>query len=91
MSFTWSIALGWLVVAIWAYLLLGRGFFWRARVAPPAPEPAHYPRVLAVIPARNEAEGVGRAVSSLLDQDYPGEFAIVLVDDHSHPLFIARV
>lgn len=78
------VALGGLVVAIWAYLLVGRGFFWSTRLATPAPEPARYPRVVAVIPARNEAEGVGRAVASLLDQDYPGDFSIVLVDDHSH-------
>jgi len=78
------VALGGLVAAIWAYLLLGRGFFWSTRLAAPAPEPAHYPRVVAVIPARNEAEGVGRAVASLLDQDYPGDFSIVLVDDHSN-------
>ena len=79
-----AVALGSLVVAIWGYLLLARGFFWCASVAPPAPLPPHFPRVVAVIPARNEAEGVGRAVSSLLDQDYPGDFAIVLVDDHSN-------
>jgi len=78
------VALGGLVTAIWVYLLLGRGFFWNTRLAPTAPEPAHFPRVVAVIPARNEAEGVGRAVASLLDQDYPGDFSIVLVDDHSH-------
>lgn len=78
------IALGALVAAIWAYLLLGRGFFWSTILADPAPEPVHYPRVVAVIPARNEAEGVGKCVTSLLDQDYPGDFAIVLVDDHSN-------
>jgi hopene-associated glycosyltransferase HpnB len=78
------VALGGLVAAIWAYLLLGRGFFGSTRLAAPTPEPAHYPRVVAVIPARNEAEGVGRAVASLLDQDYPGDFSIVLVDDHSN-------
>lgn len=84
MSVTWTLALGGLVVAIWVYLLLGRGLFWLARVAPPAPAPARCPRVVAVIPARNEAAAVGRAVASLLDQDYPGEFSIVVVDDHSH-------
>lgn len=76
--------LGGLVVAIWAYLLLARGFFWQASVPASAPLPSRYPSVVAVIPARNEAEGVGRAVSSLLDQDYPGDFSIVVVDDHSN-------
>ena len=78
------VVLGALVAAIWAYLLLGRGFFWGTSLAAPAPEPTRYPSVVAVIPARNEAESVGRAVASLLDQDYPGAFSIVLVDDHSH-------
>jgi hopene-associated glycosyltransferase HpnB len=76
--------LGWLTVVIWAYLLVARGFFWFARVAPSAPPPPRYPSIVAVIPARNEAEGIGRAVTSLLDQDYPGNFSIVVVDDHSH-------
>ncbi|HEY1503193.1 MAG TPA: glycosyltransferase [Stellaceae bacterium] len=78
-----AIAFGGLVAVIWAYLLLVRGFFWSTRLAASAPAPARYPQVVAVIPARNEAEGIGRAVASLLDQDYPGELSIVLVDDHS--------
>lgn len=77
-------ALGALAVAIWAYLLLGRGFFWRVQVpAPIGATPRRWPGIVAVIPARNEAESVGPAIASLLDQDYPGEFSIVLVDDHS--------
>jgi hopene-associated glycosyltransferase HpnB len=78
------VAIAGLVAAIWAYLLLGRGFFWSTSLPKPSPELAHYPSIVAVIPARNEAEGVGRCVASLLDQDYPGDFAIVLVDDHSN-------
>lgn len=75
---------GWAALAIWVYLLLGRGVFWRMREDRPkisVPSPA--PRVTAVIPARNEAAVVGRAVSSLVEQQYPGEFRIVVVDDHS--------
>lgn len=69
----------------WAGLLLFRGDFWRAdqRLDDGAPEPARRPDVVAVVPARNEAAGVGRAVSSLLGQDYPGRFSVVLVDDNS--------
>ncbi len=37
----------------------------------------------AVIPARNEAEMLPMTLRSLLTQSYPGEFSIVLVDDHS--------
>ncbi|HEY1490135.1 MAG TPA: glycosyltransferase, partial [Verrucomicrobiae bacterium] len=38
---------------------------------------------MAVVPARNEAETIGRAVAGLVLQDYPGEFSVVVVDDHS--------
>src|ERR1700722_17951869 len=41
------------------------------------------PSVIVVIPARNEAEGVGECVGSLLQQDYRGLRAVVLVDDES--------
>ena len=45
--------------------------------------PVHWPRVTAVIPARNEAEGIAESIGSLARQDYPGAFSIVLVDDDS--------
>lgn len=41
------------------------------------------PPVVAVVPARNEADVVGDAVGSLLRQTYPGPFHVVLVDDAS--------
>ena len=68
---------------IWLYLLLGRGGFWRERVLPPAPEPQRWPSIMALVPARNEAPYVGRALTSLLRQDYPGNFSVILIDDHS--------
>ena len=69
---------------IWIYLLLGRGGFWRLRDAPPEGAlPPVAPGVVAVIPARNEALLVARAVGSLARQRYPGEFHMVLVDDDS--------
>jgi hopene-associated glycosyltransferase HpnB len=71
-------------LAIWIYLLLGRGGFWRMRDASPQGTlPAVAPVVAAVIPARNEALVVGRAIGSLARQRYPGEFHMVLVDDDS--------
>ena len=48
----------------------------------PAPPPT-WPSVVAVVPARNEADVIARTVGSLLAQDYPGPFRIVLVDDQS--------
>jgi len=77
------VALATLSLAIWLYLLLFRGFFWLARLPAPVAPPARWPSVVAVVPARNEAAVVGEAVSSLLAQDYPGRFSVVLVDDHS--------
>ncbi len=44
---------------------------------------AEWPRVIAIVPARNEAETIARAVDSLVKQEYAGEFRIVVVDDHS--------
>src|SRR5271157_180695 len=71
-------------LAVWLYLLLGRGGFWRMPDAPPeAALPAPAPSVVAVIPARNEVLLVARAVGSLARQAYPGEFHMVLVDDDS--------
>ncbi len=74
-----------LAFAVWLYLAFGRGGFWlgaeRDDFDPPSP--AQTPEVTAVIPARNEAEGVGACVESLLRQDYQGLRAVVLVDDDS--------
>jgi hopene-associated glycosyltransferase HpnB len=74
-----------MVLAIWAYLLVARGGFWliarRDHDAPSGDGPR--PSVIAVIPARDEAEGVGETIASLLRQDYAGEFSVVLVDDQS--------
>jgi hopene-associated glycosyltransferase HpnB len=70
---------------IWLYLLLGRGGFWLARErddAVPA-APSRWPSVTAVVPARNEAECIAESIGSLARQDYPGRFAVVLVDDDS--------
>jgi len=71
--------------AIWVYLLIARGGFWLARERNDgnAPAPAVWPSVTAVVPARDEADVVARTVGSLLKQDYPGPFRIVLVDDQS--------
>jgi hopene-associated glycosyltransferase HpnB len=70
----------------WVYLLAFRGGFWLARERddrdePPAP--ARWPSVTAVVPARNEADVIARSIGSLVAQDYPGDFRIILVDDDS--------
>ena len=66
-------------------LLVARGKFWDAsadRLAEPASEPGA-PDVHAVVPARNEADVLGRTLAALLAQRYPGRFTATLVDDRS--------
>jgi len=74
-----------LALGVWVYLAVGRGAFWRCAERDDAtPEaPAAWPRVAVVIPARDEAEGIGACVESLIGQDYPGPFKVVVVDDNS--------
>ncbi|MDE2162466.1 MAG: glycosyltransferase [Alphaproteobacteria bacterium] len=75
-----------LSLAIWLVLLLGRGFFWRARERDDRDtpvEPVRWPSVVAVVPARNEADVIARSIGSLLAQDYAGAFRVILVDDQS--------
>jgi hopene-associated glycosyltransferase HpnB len=73
-----------LTVAAWAYLALARGDFWRTHERDVnTPAPASWPSVTAIVPARDEADSIAGSIGSLLDQDYPGEFTIVLVDDES--------
>jgi len=109
-------AISFFSLAIWAYLLFGRGWFWLCRERdvhtnprdpPPLPAPARgagaplktadsieipvaptnepvaWPSVAAIIPARDEAETIALSVGSLLAQDYPGPFSVVVVDDQS--------
>jgi hopene-associated glycosyltransferase HpnB len=88
-----SVLLAGIALAIWLYLLLGHGGFWlcRERDDGTPPKPAVWPKVAAVVPARNEADGIARSIGSLLTQDYPA-LSVVLVDDDSndHTGTIAR-
>lgn len=70
---------------IWVYLFTGRGRFWQVPKAVNEPKVLlmSSPRVAVVVPARNEADVVGQAVRSLLEQDYSGQVQIFVVDDHS--------
>ena len=79
-----QLGLALLALGIWTTLLLFRGSFWRERPrAAPAYAPQAWPEIVAVIPARNEADVVGDSMAALLAQDYPGRFTVVLVDDDS--------
>lgn len=69
-------------LAIWLYLLLARGRFWLPRTLPAASGRVRG-RVVAIVPARNEAEHVGCAVGSLLGQRWDGQLRVIVVDDGS--------
>jgi hopene-associated glycosyltransferase HpnB len=75
-----------LSLLIWLYLLFGRHGFWRARPRLEFERPSvpnAWPDVVAVVPARNEAETVRTTLRSLLGQHYGGTLTVILVDDHS--------
>jgi hopene-associated glycosyltransferase HpnB len=77
-----------LAAVAWAYLLACHGGFWRTSQRLPAAhtEPAaesSWPSVTAVVPARDEAGVLPGSLPTLLAQDYPGDLAVVLVDDES--------
>lgn len=76
-------ALSLLCLVIWCVLLFARAGFWLVRKPQPAPAPAAWPAVVTIIPARNEADVIGRAVSGVLGQHYAGPLHLIVVDDHS--------
>src|SRR5689334_10045274 len=79
--------LSFIALIVWLVLFFAWGNFWRVwefdadhdALSPPQ----NWPRVTAVVPARNEAESIAAAVTALAQQDYPGEFSVIIVDDHS--------
>jgi hopene-associated glycosyltransferase HpnB len=81
-----GIIFGFLPLAVWAYLACGRSMFWLFRERDgdarlTAPE--RWPAVVAVVPARDEADVIARSLGSLIAQNYRGDFGIILVDDQS--------
>src|SRR5262245_11159886 len=79
--------LAFLSLVIWLVLFLSWGNFWRIWESDAdrtsVPSPATWPRVTAVIPARNEAASIAAVVAALAKQDYLGGFSVTIVDDHS--------
>ncbi len=76
-------------VAAWAYLLFGRGGFWRMQESPAPGLISSAKSVAVVIPARNEEAVIARAIGSLLGQDYPGPLHVFLANDHSSDATVA--
>jgi hopene-associated glycosyltransferase HpnB len=79
--------LAWVSLAIWLVLLAGRGGFWRMNLRLPEAEPdtarTSWPGVTAIVPARDEAGILPSALPSVLAQDYPGPYTVIVVDDAS--------
>ena len=84
-SHPYLLAAGVVCVLIWLYLLLLHGRFWRVDRLLPNEPPLEYMKgpIAVVIPARNEAEGIGRAVSSLLRQSCAEVMHVFVMDDNS--------
>lgn len=74
-----------LVLAIWIGMLIARDGFWLARERDdtPFPAPAAWPKIIAIVPARDEADVIARAIGSIAAQEYLGDLEILLVDDGS--------
>jgi hopene-associated glycosyltransferase HpnB len=75
---------GALSLAIWIGLVTTG--FWRTDINDVRAKrriPEVWPSVVAVVPARNEADVIARSIHSLARQQYPGAFSVLLVDDDS--------
>ena len=69
----------------WTYLVAGHGGYWRTSqwLPPVTRDPDTWPDVVAVVPARNEAEMLPATLPALLGQEYPGTLTVMVVDDRS--------
>jgi hopene-associated glycosyltransferase HpnB len=69
----------------WLYLVAAHGGYWRTSQRLPRVngEPDAWPDVVAVVPARNEAEMLPVTLPELLGQEYPGALSVIVVDDGS--------
>ncbi|MGE9291989.1 MAG: glycosyltransferase, partial [Puniceicoccales bacterium] len=80
-----------LSLVIWLVLTFGKGQFWRVELPTDSVEtPPSWPDVVAVVPARDEEDGVGQCVTGLLLQDYPGKLRVIVVNDHSEDKTVAE-
>ncbi len=83
-----SILLALAALAAWLYLLIFNSGFWRltehdSKFRPEGATVAPGAHVIVIMPARDEAGVIATSVASLLGQDFPGRFEVVLVDDES--------
>jgi len=77
-----------LALLVWLVLILLHGHFWQSGPSLAAARTADAtsggtPAVAVVVPARNEASVIVATLRSLLAQDYPGRYRVIVVDDGS--------
>ncbi|AFZ53715.1 glycosyltransferase [Cyanobacterium aponinum] len=72
-----------LSLIIWIYLITARGNFWLCNQFLESQILKEKLNITIIIPARNEAENISICLESLLNQDYQGDFKIILVNDQS--------
>jgi hopene-associated glycosyltransferase HpnB len=72
-----------LALLVWLGLILLHGQFWESGPGLPAVRPATAPKVAIIVPARDEAGVIVATLRSLLMQDFPGDFRVIVVDDSS--------
>jgi hopene-associated glycosyltransferase HpnB len=72
-----------LSLLVWLVLAGARGGFWRFRERLPEDEGDPPPPVVAVVPARNEADVLAAALRSVFEQRGVPELQVVVVDDQS--------
>jgi hopene-associated glycosyltransferase HpnB len=73
-----------IALAAWVYLTFAHGGFWlTSSRLPPRRTPEAWPRVVAVVPARDEAAILPTTLPTLLGQRYAGDFRVIVVDDAS--------
>ena len=82
-----GIALGVMSLLIWLGIVLHPARPWDFQPVgddgevPPAPP--QWPSVAILVPARNERDALPHTLPALLLQDYPGPFAVIVIDDRS--------
>lgn len=87
MSLPVEFAIAAIVLLIWIALTFAWGGFWQVwrfdADRGSLQKPNAWPRIVAVVPARNEAANIAECIASLARQEYAGEFSVVVIDDHS--------
>jgi hopene-associated glycosyltransferase HpnB len=83
-----SLLLATACLAAWLYLIVAHGSFWRLTEHDRHFAPDYAPKpegkfIIAIVPARNEADVISKSLASLFRQSFSGRLDVILVDDDS--------